>query len=84
MRQAHCATPRVVSSPLDDLTAPPPRARPLNHTQLDTLAGMPRAGRRVGEVLVNGVPRRPMQIRAMTCYVQQTDVLAPSATVRSS
>ena len=52
---------------------------------MDILACNPTPGGKVeGEVLVNGVQRRPTAFRKATCYVMQRDVLQSSATVRES
>lgn len=52
---------------------------------LDILACNPTPGGKIeGEVLVNGVLRRPSTFRKATCYVMQRDVLQASATVRES
>lgn len=67
---------------------PHPRCLPLIHTrtpQLDLLAGnvVHAAGARLdGGVLVDGRPRHMRSFRAISCYVQQKDVLLSSATVR--
>ncbi len=61
---------------------------PLTHAptpQLDLLAGnaVHAAGSRLdGGVLVDGRPRHMRSFRAISCYVQQKDVLLSSATVR--
>lgn len=50
--------------------------------QLDILAGVKVSGRAQGHVLVNGMPRKQCGFAALASYVQQKDVLVPSATVR--
>jgi hypothetical protein len=51
--------------------------------QLDILAGVKVSGRVQGQVLVNGMPRKHCGFAALASYVQQKDVLVPSATVRT-
>lgn len=54
-------------------------------TLLDILACNPTPGGRVqGEILVDGVPRRPVIFRRSACYVMQRDVLLAAATVREA
>jgi ABC-type cobalamin/Fe3+-siderophores transport system ATPase subunit len=52
--------------------------------QLDILAGVKVAGKARGQVLLNGSPRRSAAFASLASYVQQKDVLVPSATVSSS
>jgi hypothetical protein len=52
--------------------------------QLDILAGVKVAGKARGAVLLNGQPRRSAAFASLASYVQQKDVLVPSATVSSS
>lgn len=49
--------------------------------QLDILAGVKVSGRAQGQVLLNGLPRKQCNFGSVASYVQQKDVLAPSATV---
>jgi hypothetical protein len=52
--------------------------------QLDILAGVKVAGKARGQVLLNGSPRKGAAFASLASYVQQKDVLVPSATVSSS
>jgi hypothetical protein len=52
--------------------------------QLDILAGVKVAGKARGQLLLNGSPRRSAAFASLASYVQQKDVLVPSATVRRS
>jgi hypothetical protein len=42
------------------------------------------AGKARGQVLLNGAPRRSAAFASLASYVQQKDVLVPSATVRQA
>ncbi|KAF6254638.1 P-loop containing nucleoside triphosphate hydrolase protein [Scenedesmus sp. NREL 46B-D3] len=51
---------------------------------LDILAGVKVVGKARGQVLLNGSPRRSAAFASLCSYVQQKDVLVPSATVREA
>lgn len=74
----------------------PSSATPVTHTirrhtggvvclllQLDILAGVKVSGRAQGHVTLNGLSRKQCGFAALASYVQQKDVLVPSATVSS-
>jgi hypothetical protein len=54
------------------------------YLQLDILAGVKVSGRAQGDVLVDGRSRKHCRFQELCSYVQQKDVLVPSATVSSS